>query len=236
MTPVMGALREVHNEGILHRDISPDNIYITRDRTVKLLDFGAVRHALGEACKSLYVILKPGYAPEEQYRAKGKQGPWTDIYAVAATLYHVVSGQLPLDALDRFEEDTFEKMGKMAPNIPSAIEEVVMRALAVRSKDRYATMAEFQEVLGISSNQSRIGGEVFNTTILPPVELISKNSINAGNDSTEISQEQFQSLSTVNSEKSFIFNFTDFYRKINYFFNLLTHFSDWISDFHIDTC
>ena len=105
LTPVMDALRAVHKEGLLHRDLAPDNIYMSRTGRIKLLDFGAARFAAGEHSKSLSIILKPGYAPEEQYRTKGQQGPWTDVYGLAATFYRAITGQLPPESLDRIDDD-----------------------------------------------------------------------------------------------------------------------------------
>jgi serine/threonine protein kinase len=145
--PVMDALRSVHEVGILHRDISPDNIYITRERQVKLLDFGAARQAVGEASKSLSVILKPGYAPEEQYRTRGKQGPRTDVYAVAASMYLCISGVLPPDALDRFDEDELCPLRELVPAVPKAVNDAVMKGLALRAGDRWQTIAELQQAL-----------------------------------------------------------------------------------------
>jgi serine/threonine protein kinase len=145
LQPVMDALRAVHKEGLLHRDLAPDNIYITRDGRVKLLDFGAARFAAGEHSRSLSIILKPGYAPEEQYRSRGKQGPWTDVYGLAATLYRAITGTVPPEALDRLEQDELAVPSQLGIEISSDQERVLLRALAVKARDRYPTIAGWQE-------------------------------------------------------------------------------------------
>jgi serine/threonine protein kinase/Flp pilus assembly protein TadD len=147
MMPVMDALREVHQAGMLHRDVSPDNIYITTSAQVKILDFGAARYFAGEQSKSLSVILKPGYAPEEQYRSSGKQGSWTDVYAVGATIYKALTGKTPPDALDRKEEDTLEPPSRLGVSIPPAAEQALLRALSVGAGQRFQNMGEFQQAL-----------------------------------------------------------------------------------------
>ncbi|MFC5532028.1 protein kinase domain-containing protein [Cohnella yongneupensis] len=147
MNPVLEALADVHANGLLHRDISPDNIYITTGRQVKLLDFGAARHSITEHSKSLSVILKPGFAPEEQYRTKGKQGPWTDVYAAAATLYRSIVGTVPPESLDRMEEDTLELPSSLGVAIPPHAETALLKALSVRAPLRYQSMGEFQQAL-----------------------------------------------------------------------------------------
>jgi serine/threonine protein kinase len=147
MMPVMDALREVHQAGMLHRDISPDNIYITSSAQVKILDFGAARYFAGEHSKSLSVILKPGYAPEEQYRSSGKQGSWTDVYGVGATIYKALTGKTPPDALDRKEEDTLKPPSQLGVNIPPPAEQALLQALAVTASQRFRTMDEFQQAL-----------------------------------------------------------------------------------------
>lgn len=92
LLPVMNALESVHREGLIHRDVTPDNIYIAGNGQVKLLDFGAARYSLGDRSRSLDVILKSGYAPKEQYTRRSRQGPYTDVYSVAACLYAAVTG------------------------------------------------------------------------------------------------------------------------------------------------
>lgn len=153
LMPVMDALREVHQTGLLHRDISPDNIYITNDGRIKLLDFGAARNATGEHSKSLSVMLKAGYAPEEQYRSKGKQGPWTDIYAVGATLYRAITGKVPVEALDRMNEDTLEPPTRLGIKIPPHAENALLKALSVKASDRFQEMKMFQQALTMNSDE-----------------------------------------------------------------------------------
>ncbi|THB71448.1 MAG: hypothetical protein D6E12_01205 [Desulfovibrio sp.] len=147
MMPVMDALREVHDAGLLHRDVSPANIYLTKNGQVKLLDFGAARYSIGEYSKSLSVVLKPGYAPEEQYRTRGKQGPWTDVYAVAATMYRAITGEVPPDALDRLDSDTLEPPTTMGVAISSLVEAALLQALSVRAKNRFTSMRALQMAL-----------------------------------------------------------------------------------------
>lgn len=147
INPVLDALRTVHEAGLLHRDISPDNIMITAKKRVMLLDFGAARHAVGEKGKKFSVIVKPGYAPEEQYRSNGVQGPWTDIYATAATFYRAVTGMMPPESLDRLGEDTIKLPSSLGITLDPVVEAALMKALAVNSPDRYQTIAQFQDAL-----------------------------------------------------------------------------------------
>lgn len=139
MMPVIGALKEVHKEGILHRDISPDNIMITKTGEVKIIDFGAARFATTTHSRSLSVLVKPGYAPEEQYRSRGDQGPWTDVYACAATLYKMITGVTPEDAMERRNKDTLLPPSKLGVKIPKNKENAIMNALNIRIEDRTQT-------------------------------------------------------------------------------------------------
>ena len=158
LTPVMDALREVHRVGMLHRDISPDNIYLNRRGQVKILDFGAARYAMGELSRSLDVILKPGYAPEEQYRYRGKQGPWTDVYALGATLYRAVTGQPPTAAPDRLEHDDLVSPSRLGVEIPAKSEVALLKALAVRAGNRFQSIAEFQKAVSAEPQPAEAKG------------------------------------------------------------------------------
>ena len=147
LQPVMEALGQVHALNLLHRDISPDNIYITAKGESRLLDFGAARFAAGDNNKSVSVILKHGYAPEEQYSSRGNQGPWTDVYAMGATLYRCVTGVLPPDAIERVHGDTLKTPSELGIQLPDCMEKALMKALALKTEDRFADMKTFLSAL-----------------------------------------------------------------------------------------
>ena len=147
MIPVLRALTAVHGEGLIHRDVTPDNIYITKGGNVKLLDFGSARYSLGDKSKSLDVILKVGYAPKEQYIRRGRQGPYTDVYSCAACLYAAITGYLPPESLERLDHDTLVPPSEAGAEIPLYLERAILKGLAVQPEDRFQTAGEFLEAL-----------------------------------------------------------------------------------------
>lgn len=159
MSPIMDALSAVHGLNIVHRDVSPENIFIPKAGKVKLIDFGAARNAMSHKSRNLSAILKGGYAPEEQYRASGKQGPWTDVYATAATLYCALTGKVPQPALDRQAEDTLERPSQLGAAIPLDAENALMKAMAVRADVRFQSMEEFKQAI-TGGNPVRRGGSI----------------------------------------------------------------------------
>ena len=145
--PLLDALDDIHRAGILHRDISPDNIFLRSDGKLVLIDFGAARQAIDQKGQGISVIVKPGFTPEEQCRREGNQGPWTDIYALAATMYWVISGQKPPESLDRLAVDTLITPSDQGIVIPAHAEEALLKALAVKSTDRFKTAGNFKSAL-----------------------------------------------------------------------------------------
>ena len=152
LKPVMAALGEVHKEGLIHRDISPDNIMVLNNGQMKLLDFGAARDFTQVEEHSFSVMLKPGYAPEEQYRTKGKQGPWSDIYAFAGTIYKCITGITPPESMERLRKDELKKPSELGIVVSKATESVLLKALEVLAENRYQTMREFEDELLKSQN------------------------------------------------------------------------------------
>ena len=154
--PVIEALRKAHKINLIHRDIAPDNIFLLKDGKVKLIDFGAARFATTKHSRSLSVILKPGYAPPEQYRSNGDQGPWTDVYAVCATLYRMITGTVPEEAPDRTIEDKLKEPSKLAPYpVPDNVENAIINGLNVMVEYRTPSMDKLREEL-MSDSVTRV--------------------------------------------------------------------------------
>ncbi|HEX4871982.1 MAG TPA: SUMF1/EgtB/PvdO family nonheme iron enzyme [Nevskiaceae bacterium] len=139
--PIIDGLRYVHEKGVLHRDIKPQNIYLAAVGRPILLDFGAARQALGSGQRSLSVVLTEGYAPLEQYQRKGGQGPWTDIYGVAASLFRTIGGQAPPLPLDRLVEDGLASLEhSLWGQIPRALRPALQKALALKPEQRLSSV------------------------------------------------------------------------------------------------
>lgn len=153
LMPVMRSLINVHKTGIIHRDIAPDNIMITKEGRIKLIDFGAARFASSAHSKSLSVIVKQGYSPEEQYRGKGNQGPHTDVYSLSATMYKMITGITPPDALERRAKLENEKKNILIPfrkksiKISRVIENALYNAMNIKMEDRTQNVEKFIEEL-----------------------------------------------------------------------------------------
>lgn len=172
LSPIMSSLSKIHNQGLIHRDISPANIMILNNRTVKLLDFGAARNVSGADEKSLSVLLKPGFAPEEQYRSKGNQGSWTDVYALSATLYKMVTGVTPDDAMNRLFSDEVVFPSELNEQITPEQSAVILKGMSIYQKDRYQTIEELQQ----ACNDVLNGKNTVNSQTEPVEKTISRKS------------------------------------------------------------
>lgn len=148
MQPILIALQAMHQKGILHRDISPENLMLSPDNTLTLIDFGAARTFSRSDDDNLTVILKRGYAPEEQYHSNSRQGPWTDLYAVCAVMYQMLTGILPQEASARAEEDHLTPISRieglsLSPSTCAALE----KGLQMDSMERYPDIEALMKVL-----------------------------------------------------------------------------------------
>lgn len=145
MLPLLEALIEIHSQGLIHRDISPDNIMVQHNGKLKLMDFGAARDYTESGNKSLTVILKPGYAPPEQYQTHGVQGPWTDIYALCATIYKCLTGITPPDAIARVMDDKFKEPDQLDGKLSPDIKKILWKGMNIFPEERYQDIVEFGE-------------------------------------------------------------------------------------------
>lgn len=140
---VLDALSEVHRERIVHRDINPNNIFICQDGKVKLYDFGAARLETTD----MTTILTPCYAPPEQYITNGKQGSYTDLYSVGATMYFALTGVKPQESTDRVQKDQLTPPHEIDAEIPVDMSNAVMRAMAVKEEIRFQNAEQFKKAL-----------------------------------------------------------------------------------------
>ena len=154
---VAEALEEIHKAGVLHRDIKPENIIVTEDGRVVLIDFGLARQFAAGQTKMMTSWLTPGYAPIEQYGQKGQFGATTDIYSLGATLYHLLTGQMPDLATDRIMDDKLKSPHELNPQISKSASDAVMSALQMDPGNRPQSANEFIQALG-----------GFGTAVVPP--------------------------------------------------------------------
>ncbi|MDP2334828.1 MAG: serine/threonine-protein kinase, partial [Reyranella sp.] len=151
LTPLLGGLEEVHKAGFLHRDIKPANILLNANGDPTLIDFGASRAAMAGRSVAMTAVFTPGYAAAEQMTS-AKQGPWTDIYALSATLYHAITGKAPPNAFDRMLDDDYEPLGKLAPpGFARALLVGLDVGLAVRASDRPQSIAGWRLILSMAA-------------------------------------------------------------------------------------
>jgi serine/threonine protein kinase len=151
LDPILLALQELHNEKCYHRDIAPDNILVLPNGRSVLMDFGAARRIIGGMTRALTTVLKPGYAPIEQYSDDGSmaQGAWTDIYAVGGLLYHAMTGKVPVQAISRMMNDPLKSVSTAArAEFSPTLCSVVMKCLAVMPENRYQSIDELRAALG----------------------------------------------------------------------------------------
>lgn len=152
--PLIESLDEIHSQGLIHRDISPDNIMVLLGGKIKLMDFGAARAYTDFGEKSLSLILKPGYAPPEQYQTHGVQGPWTDIYALCATMYKCLTGENPPDAIERVMDDNLKEISEFGIPVSKQMEETIIKGMSISARNRYQNIEEFCEDLYALSEET----------------------------------------------------------------------------------
>lgn len=143
MRPILQSLSHIHEKGVIHRDISADNLIVSADGKLKLIDFGAARQQITDGEQRYTMIYKRGFAPIEQCQSHGTQGPWTDVYAVCSTMYFMLTGIVPDDAVDRMIQDRVRPLEEFTgTGLRREDAAVIMRGMAVERKNRYASVLD----------------------------------------------------------------------------------------------
>ena len=145
--PAIRAMEQVHKAGLIHRDLSPDNIMLLPDGSVKILDLGAAKDLNVNQGASSMQVAKGGFSPYEQYSQRGGSGPWTDVYAMAATIYFTLTGKIPPIAIDRAEDDTISWNLPRLDTLPRQALEALKKAMVVSAKKRTQSMEELEKGL-----------------------------------------------------------------------------------------
>jgi serine/threonine protein kinase len=166
MIPILDGLKAVHQHYFLHRDIKPKNIFITRKGMPILLDFGAARLSSLDSPNTLTVMLSRGFAPFEQYHEKGAQGPWSDIYACSATLYYMVTGKVPPDAIERRHSDQLVPPIRLNPSLRESFNLAILKAMAINPAARPQNVEQFKRML--------LNSTALDTTIIEPLVRTAK--------------------------------------------------------------
>lgn len=147
MLALLDALGKVHAQGIIHKDISPDNIFLTGPASIKLFDFGAAKFQGTETERTVSVVVKSGYTPPEQYSAENAQSVYMDIYAAGAVFYEMITGQKPMDALDRIAQDELKKPGIFHVKADEYLERIILKALALEPQMRFQSVQQMKAAL-----------------------------------------------------------------------------------------
>lgn len=159
MDPLLNVLEQIHETGLIHRDISPDNIIVRSDSRFVLIDFGSAREANADRDKSLTVVFKRGFSPLEQYRSRGEQGIWSDVYAICATIYFCLTGIVPDEALERvFMDEVPSLLAMPEVALSRRQKKAVMKGISVQAQERYKDIRGLRMALsGEKEKSSRMG-------------------------------------------------------------------------------
>lgn len=154
--PIIDALEKMHEKNLIHRDINPDNIIVREDETLKLIDFGSAREYASDV--TMTAIVKGGYAPPEQYMRKGKQGPWTDVYSICATIYEMITGVIPESSIERQNKDKLYPPSSYGCEITPQQEESLMKGLSLDYKRRYQNIVQLKQSLSSKKEKETASG------------------------------------------------------------------------------
>ena len=144
LEPLFEELEEMHSQGLIHRDISPENLMLEKGR-IRLLDFGCAREA-GSITETMTIALKSGFAPIEQYQHKG-QGPWTDVYALSATIYYCLTGQVPQHSIDRICKDELILPHRLGVELGMGQEQALLYGMGIRPRRRFQSVKDLHDAL-----------------------------------------------------------------------------------------